>query len=93
MVITKVPDYKDTNLQAKIEAMKIATKGCDVCPFCKSEYDGFPTKTVWYGTKNELKSVFSLKCFIPKNNKYWQINHYKCSNCGAEWDSEPYEVL
>lgn len=72
---------------------EIANKGCDVCPCCgekKHNYEyieeGQSNKGIsgGYIVKNWCKGLFKMK--------YMQVDCYKCYTCGAEWESDPYEV-
>ena len=70
----------------------IANKGCDVCPCCGENKDaveymeeGIFNKGIFSGiVKDYCKGFFKMK--------YMQIDCYSCETCGAEWESEPYEV-
>ena len=59
---------------------KEANVGCLDCPFCGAYgIDLIPT------TKSYTKGIFKIK--------YMKIDCYHCRKCGAEWESEPYQVL
>ena len=60
-----------------------ANEGCDRCPCCgrKCGLNGLRlpmSNKTWYG--GFLKT------------RHYQIDTYICSSCGAEWESEPYEI-
>ena len=88
MKITKT--NKDAN-NSKIRK-EIANQGCNKCPCCgetRSFYEAMEKGGKFQGIlnatcKNYCKGIFKMK--------YMQIDCYKCETCGAEWESEPYEV-
>ena len=42
----------------------------------------------WYGpAKGDW-----LGWLIPSRKHHWRIDSYKCHNCGAEWESDPYPI-
>lgn len=71
-------------------AREKANEGCRVCPCCKhglykpfnfkslteSYSDSYPLAEMFFGTQTFLKN--------------YRIDLYRCDNCGAEWESEPY---
>ena len=55
-----------------------ANIGCDICPCCKS-------KNVEYQfthSSTEFK-IFSVK--------FYDVDRWKCNNCGTIYESEPYQ--
>lgn len=54
-----------------------------LCPYCgeRSKWCGAYT---WHGKMN-----WKLKSLLAKSHD-WRIDHYKCHNCGAAWDTDPY---
>lgn len=70
-----------------------ANAGCEVCPCCgerktEMEYceEGVYNKAVSGGTcKRWAKGLFRVR--------YIQVDRYWCYTCGAEWESEPYEIV
>ena len=96
-IITKLPDKIDpkTIIEKKIDELN------SVCPFCgenkkyhilNNRNNGVEKQLtgyfdVWYGKQQD--GLFSwLK--IWEKNHCWQVNHYECHSCGAEWKSEPF---
>lgn len=96
MKITKTDkEVSNSNLRKSI-----ANQGCDVCPCCGEtktceDYtdeegvmsfllNGYPKGISYFTCKNYCKGFFKMK--------YMQIDCYVCYTCGAEWESEPYEV-
>lgn len=60
--------------------MEEAIKGCDKCPECGKELKLLYIPTCTYKTKGIFKIVV------------YQINHYRCDECGCEWESDPFEI-
>ena len=96
MKITKT-DKEVSNSELR---KSIANQGCNICPCCgetKTTYDymdeeGIP-KFLLGGLSKGIDSTFCKNyCKGFFNMKYMQIDCYKCYTCGAEWESEPYEV-
>ena len=88
MKITKTnKDVNNSNIRKKI-----ANQGCYICPCCgetKSFHDYVTESGIFKGIldvtcRNYCKGFFKMK--------YMQVDCYKCETCGAEWESEPYEV-
>lgn len=76
MRIIKAPDSR------KNKYREIANKGCDICPYCNSTEEQInylgekPFTTTASNGLRFYKTVF--------------VAAYKCENCGAEWESDPY---
>ena len=71
----------------------LANIGCNICPCCgekKSmlEYvkEGISNKGIVSGLVSTTwtKGLFKFK--------HMQADCYKCETCGAEWQSDPYEI-
>lgn len=90
MKITKMGVDLEIIAQMK-EAERIAKLGCDKCPCCGEDktFDYY-----WeHGVHNKgIKSTGASR-EKRKDKKLYEVEHYKCKNCEAEWESEPYEVL
>ena len=78
---------------AQLNANKmLANIGCKVCPCCGEtenalEYisEGIYNKGIFSGvTRTFTKGIIKLKVM--------EVDCYKCETCGAEWESDPYEV-
>lgn len=67
------------DVKAKNLAYEKAIEGCDKCPECGVKLKLLYIPTCHYKTKGLFKTVV------------YQINHYKCKECGCEWESEPFE--
>ena len=72
------------------EAERIAKLDCDKCPCCgeaKSAYN--------YYFEEGVEERCTSREFVgrEKNKKLYETTHYQCYTCGAQWESEPYEVL
>ena len=78
--ITKLPDRIDPAylIEEKIK------KQNDACPFCGSTEKWIPTCKRWYGKRNP----YSWQIFGEKH--HWKILGFKCKNCGAEWETDPF---
>lgn len=71
----------------------LANIGCNVCPCCgetKSMFEyfdeGIYNKGIFSGISKTLtKGILKLKVM--------EVDCYKCETCGAEWESDPYEVI
>ena len=65
----------------KKEMRRKALEGCDKCPSC-----GNKIHSLYYiPTYKTFKKGFF-------NPKVFQVNEYKCSNCGCIWESDPFEI-
>lgn len=73
----KVTKTSDMSLLKTIEYL-IATQGCDACPCCGNN------RMITNYCRNYAKGLFKTKVY--------QINVFHCNDCGAEWESEPYEI-
>lgn len=79
MKITKLPNALDPTF---LIGQKIMEQNF-LCPYCgeRSKWCGAYT---WHGKMN-----WKLKSLLAKSHD-WRIDHYKCHNCGAAWDTDPY---
>ena len=75
MKITKTPKQA---YQEKLNK-ELILQTAKICPFCGTISDNLfnPIKTV------EIKTGFLKSTFKT-------VTCFKCENCGAEWDSDPY---
>lgn len=77
MKITKHADEVSKKRRYKEEA----NKGCYTCPCCGTPYERlFGTCKNWAESKGLFKT------------RNMRIDCYTCDECGAEWESEPYET-
>ena len=88
MKITKRPyeEYyfanKEVNLNGSIRK----------CPFCGESGAAETTIDGHHGTFHR-KMHIKLYDFAPWDEPIIkQVDHYECWDCGAEWESEPYEL-
>lgn len=72
-----VTKTSDMSLLKTIEYL-IATQGYDVCPCCGNN------RMITNYCRNYAKGFFKTKVY--------QIDVFYCHDCGAEWESEPYEM-
>lgn len=88
MRITKSSEEVNKFVMAK----EIANHGCDRCPCCgetktwdRYVQEGVTNKGILKGYINKtwVKGIFRMR-----NMK---CDCYKCTSCGAEWESEPYQ--
>lgn len=88
----KITMTSQTALSQK-QRSQLANTGCKVCPCCgetKStmEYfkEGIYNKGIFYGLicKQWAEGLF--------RTRHMRIDCYCCYTCGAEWESEAYEV-
>ncbi len=89
---------KITRTKEQIDAAehrrKIANKGCDVCPCCgetKTRSDYITEQHQYFKGIKSLLPIRKEMGFIKI--RYIHIDRYKCLTCGAEWQSEPYELI
>lgn len=73
----KITKTSDEALLKRMEYLR-ATQGCNVCPCCGSD------RMITNYCRNYAKGFFKTKVY--------QIDVYHCNDCGAEWESEPYEM-
>ena len=73
----KIIKTSDEALLKRIEYLR-ATQGCNVCPCCGSD------RMITNYCRNYAKGFFKTKVY--------QIDVFHCNDCGAEWESEPYEM-
>lgn len=71
----------------------IANVGCNICPCCgetKStlEYN----KEDIFSHKGIASGTYKSWCAGLFRTKRYRIDCYHCYTCGAEWESEPYEI-
>lgn len=78
MQITKTSDRAAYLKQAR----RVANDGCDKCPCCGETYRGFfaPPVRAWYE-----RGLF-------RTGRHVAVDCYTCDACGAEWESDPYEI-
>lgn len=69
----------------------VANKGCNICPCCGQPVDtpSAMCKT-WFGHKNPQGESLFTELFGREPNHHYKVDCYKCWNCGAEWESDPY---
>lgn len=82
MKITKLPNSIDPKEKEK----ELATKGCDKCPCCGETKDWLKNGAgiMAFPLTTEEVKFFSVK--------YYDKMYYRCFTCGAEWESEPYNM-
>lgn len=73
----KITKTSDEALLKRMEYLR-ATQGCNVCPCCGSD------RMITNYCRNYAKGFFKTKVY--------QIDVFHCNDCGAEWESEPYEM-
>ena len=69
-----------------------ANQGCDICPCCgesKTYFDYLEEHVEGKGIIDDSRKVFTKGLF---KKKIMQIDCYTCHSCGAEWQSDPYEL-
>lgn len=59
---------------------EIANKGCDICPYCKSDGD-----TISYLGEKKYPTMYIGHYKILSEGTTCQ---YECNKCGAKWESE-----
>lgn len=74
----KITKHSDEVLRKK-KAEEEANKGCDKCPCCGAPHERF---------LGSCRTFFGGFLFT----KYLQVDCYWCNKCGAEWESDPYEI-
>lgn len=57
---------------------EIATLGCETCPCCGAPHEGIAVVRSW------AKGFFKMKNY--------EVQCYRCKECGAEWESDKYIV-
>ena len=69
-----------------------ANIGCDVCPCCgeNKTFSEYLNEDVYDKGIND--TICKNYCVGLFKMKHMQIDCYKCETCGAEWESEPYEL-
>lgn len=91
-VIMKITRTSQAALSAQ-QRSQLANAGCKVCPCCgetKSEMEyfkeGIYNKGVFGGLicKQWTEGLF--------RTRHMRIDCYSCSTCGAQWESEAYEI-
>lgn len=89
MKITK-SGKKITQLNAN---KMLANIGCNVCPCCgetenalKYISEGIYNKGIFSGITRTFTKGSIIKL------KIMEVDCYRCETCGAEWESDPYEV-
>ena len=86
MKITKLPDKYDMNKYYEEQAKR----GCDVCPYCGNEYNSSFFKECGKKGIIPMASKYITKGFFRM--KTYKISYYWCNECGAKWESDPYET-
>lgn len=89
MKITRTSKEYKTKIQLKEEALR----GCDVCPCCGSKNVHRYDVDCLYGIKKNDGTISQLLFLIPKINKWYVVEKFLCKDCGAEWQSDPYEYV
>lgn len=67
-----------------------AKRKCDVCPCCGNEYDLPSSKELGIKGIIPMAVRYETKGFFK--TKVYEISCYWCNECGARWESEPYEM-
>ncbi len=77
MKITKTNKEVSNYQQEKAKA----NAGCDVCPCC--------------GTTNIQPYMLPIHVVEERfwKSRAYTVDCYKCDNCGAEWQSDPYDII
>lgn len=88
MKVTKTAD----NANKKIQDKEKANDGCNVCPCCGENKGRFYYFKKGYNTKGIISGCCRTwaEGFFKLRN--YQVDCYKCYTCGAEWESDKYEI-
>lgn len=74
------------------KAYETAHKGCYKCPCCgetKSDMAYLNEGTINKGISGGVCKSWASGIF---RTRYMRVDCYSCGTCGAQWESEPYEV-
>lgn len=86
MKITKSPNEYDIKKYYEEKAKK----ECDVCPYCGNKYDHPSCKELGIKGIIPMAVRYVTKGFFKM--KTYEISCYWCNECGARWESDPYEI-
>ena len=89
MKITKLPNEQEPKYISKQKALE----GCYKCPYCGEDSSWeYNIMVKGYDEGVEQDEIFANKKVFINLFKIYKKTTFACHTCGAEWESEPYEV-